>query len=173
MKKILVVLFTLILVVSLSVSAFGLTTPSVVKGHGVVTGMFVSGTGSSGILVGAEFGIIRNLAVGGAFGNDTTKVFAKYELNPSVALTGGVIAFTGGNANPFLGIDGAMSVNRDFAVMGEIDLCSVSGQFVFQYEAGAKYNITKQLDVRGGVMGAFGNGVSSSTAFELGVGFKF
>lgn len=172
MKKILVLLFTLILIVSLSVSAFGLTTPSVIKGHGVVSGMLTTGSGSSSLLFGAEFGIVKDLAVGAQFGNDITKLYAKYELNPSVALTGGAFS-SSGTTNPFIGINGGMNVNRDFAVMGELDASSVAGEFVFSYEAGAKYNITKQLDIRGGLMGLFGNGASSDIVFELGVGFKF
>ena len=172
MKKLLVVLLTLTLVATLSVAAFGLTTPSVTKGHGVVTGMLTTGNGNSSFLLGAEFGIIKDLGVGVSFGNDFTKVYAKYELNPNVALTGGAIS-AASTTSPFIGIDGGMNVTRDFSVLGEIDACSMSGQFVFLYELGAKYNITKQLDIRGGLMGGFGNGYSSNISFELGVGFKF
>lgn len=170
MKKILVVLFTLILIISLSVSAFGLTTPSVTKGHGVVTGMFVSSP-YNGLLIGGEFGIIPDLGVGLEFGNNITKIYAKYELSPSVALLGGVVGGSG-TTNPFIGIDGGMNINRDLMILGEIDLVSANGEFGFGYEAGAKYNIVKQLDIRGGVRGLIIAG-TSTTAFELGVGFKF
>jgi opacity protein-like surface antigen len=171
MKKLLVVFLTLIFVVALSVSAFGLTSPVLTKGHGVVTGMFVSGP-SSGVLIGGEFGIIPDLGVGLEVGSNITKVYAKYELNPNLAIMGGVYGTGGGTTDPFLGLNGGMYVSRDFAVLGEIDLISSSGQFGFGYEAGAKYNITKQLDIRGGVRGVIFNG-NSTTAVELGVGFKF
>lgn len=172
MKKLLVVLLTLTLVATLSASAFALNTPQVTKGHGVVTGMLTTGGGDSSFLIGAEFGITKDLGVGASIGNNLTKIYAKYELNPSVALTGGVYSIVS-TTNPFIGINGGMNVNRDFAVMGELDAVSAGGQFVFMYEAGAKYNITKQLDIRGGLMGGFGNGYSSDIIFELGVGFKF
>lgn len=172
MKKLLIVLLALTLVVTLSVTAFGLTTPSVVKGHGVVSGMLTTGSGNSSFVIGAEFGVIKDLAVGASIGNDITKVYGKYELNPSVALVGGVIS-AASTTNPFLGVNGGMNINRDLAVLGELDACSISGQFVFLYELGAKYNITKQLDIRGGLMGGFGNGYSSDISLELGVGFKF
>jgi hypothetical protein len=169
MKKIFVAMLTLILVLTLSIAAFGLTGPSVTEGHGVITGMFVSDP-YSGIFIGAEYGIIPDLAVGGEFGNNSTKLYAKYELNPSVGLLGGVVG--GGNANPFIGINAGTAISRDFMILGEIDLSLIGGDFVFMYEAGAKFNIVKQLDVRGGIRGGFGNG-GNANSFELGVGFKF
>lgn len=170
MKKLIVVFLTLILVVTLSVSAFGLTSPSITKGHGVVSGMFISDP-YSGLVVGGEFGIIPELGVGLEFGNNITKVYAKYELNPSIALMGGVTGGAG-TTNPFIGINAGTNINRDLMIIGEIDLVSASGQFGFGFEAGAKYNIVKQLDIRGGARGTIINS-TSVTAFELGVGYKF
>lgn len=39
------------------------------------------------------------------------------------------------------------------------------------YEVGIKYNVNKQIDIRGGMMGTTVEG--SENAFELGAGFKF
>ncbi len=170
MKKLLVVLLTLILVVSLSVSAFGLMSPAVTKGHGAVTGMFASDP-YNGLIIGGEFGITSDFGVGLEFGNNITKLYAKYELNPSIALTGGVLG-GGGSTNPFIGINGGTNINRDLMVMGEVDLYSAGGNFGFGYEVGVKYNIIKELDIRGGARGVLING-ASTTGLELGVGYKF
>ena len=172
MKKILVVLFTLIFVFTFSVVSFGLTTPTVTVNHGVVTGMIVSSP-YNGVMIGAEYGIITDLAIDGEFGNNLTKLGVKYELNPSIALTGGILALgNGASTDPYIGVNAGSAINKDFMVLGELDLSSVGGQFIVMYEAGVKYNIIKQLDIRGGVLGATGNG-TGNTSFELGVAYKF
>ena len=171
MKKILVILLACVFVVTLSVASFGLTSPALTRGHGVVTGMLETGQGQSSFILGGEYAILKDFGVGLGISSNTTKIYAKYELNPSVALTGGIYSVTG-SSDPFLGINGGAAINKDFMILGELDVVSTGGQFVFGYEAGAKFNINKQFDIRGGVIGAFGNG-SNSTQVELGVGFKF
>jgi hypothetical protein len=171
MKKLLVVLLALTMVCALSTASFGLISPSVSEGHGVLTGALVS---SGSFLIGAEYGFSPNFAVGGQFGNNITKLDVKYELNSSLALLGGIMSWGGGGStNAFIGINGGASINKKFMLIGELDATMIGSDFCFIYEVGGKYNITKQLDIRGGLLGAFGNNVATNTSIELGVGYKF
>ncbi len=171
MKKLLVVLLVLTMLCALSAVSFGLTTPSVSKGHGVLTAAFVSG-GAGSFLIGGEYGFTPDFAVGAQLGNNTTKLDVKYELNSSLALVGGIISASGGGLNPFIGVNGGASINKKLMIIGELDAGMVGSAFILLYEGGAKYNITKQLDIRGGILGSMGSG-TSVTSFELGVGYKF
>ena len=172
MKKIIIVLLTVALVFSLSVASFALISPTVSQKHGQISGMLVSGNNNGSFLIDGEYGLTKDLAVTGMIGNDITKLGVKYELNPSIAAMGGLYA-TSGSTNVYLGIDGASAINKQFMLIGELDATSIGGNFVFLYELGGKYNLEKQLDIRGGVFGGLGSGSSSQISLELGVAYKF
>ncbi|MCL6591030.1 MAG: hypothetical protein K6U80_13885 [Firmicutes bacterium] len=164
MKKILMLGIVFILLWSLPVAAYGLTSPSVSEGHGVITGMFNTG---GGISLGAEFGLSPQFAVIGELGvaGGGYKAGIKYELNPNLALLGGL-------AEPgfFLGVNGGTAFGKKFYGMGEVDLVSADGSLLFLLEAGAKYTLSNQLDIRAGVTGST---AGSSVDLEIGVGYKF
>lgn len=163
MKKLLLLGIVLILLLSLPMAAFGLTSPSVSEGHGVITGMFT--TPGGGINLGAEYGLSSQFAVIGEFGlvGGGYKLGVKYELNPNLALLGGIVG-----PGFFMGINAGTAFGKKFYGMGEVDLISAGGAFGVLFEAGAKYSLSSQLDIRAGVIGSGG-----VVGFELGVGYKF
>jgi hypothetical protein len=174
MKKLLVVLLALTMVCIFSTASFGLFSPYVTEGHGVITGAYVSNNGNGSVLIGAEYGFTDSLAICGQNVNNISKLDVKYQLNPNLAFLGGLMSLdVGGPLNLFVGVNGDVSITKDFMLIGELNATTVGSDLYFLYEAGGKYNITQQLDIRGGLLGAFGNGVSSNAAIELGVGFTF
>jgi outer membrane autotransporter protein len=56
--------------------------------------------------------------------------------------------------------------------MGEIDFTVKNNKVNFLYNVGLKYNLAKNLDLRGGLHGSVGDG-QSQVSFGLGVGVKF
>lgn len=165
MKKTAIV-FLVVFLLMIPTAAMGLNSPSVSEGHGVITGMFVTNTG---LVLGAEFGLSSDLAI---FGNyafiNQPKLGLKYELNPTLALTGGVIGFS--PMSPFLGINAAAVLGKNLSALGEVDFTMAGNTFIFMYEAGLKYNLARQLDIRAGLLGSTaGSGVD----FQLGIGYKF
>lgn len=170
MKKLLIVLLVVSAVFSTSVVALGLNSPSVSKGGGVITGMFA--TEDLGLLLGIEYGLSQKFAVSGRVGlddRDFTKLALKYEVSPSFAIVGGVFDF-GADSEPYFGINGSLSFDRDFEGILEAGAILADDVEIF-YEAGIKYSINKQIDIRGGVIGTTFE--DDETAFELGAGYKF
>lgn len=169
MRRLLMLGIVVTLLLSLPVAAFGLTSPAVSEGHGVITGMLTSPGG--GILLGAEYGLAPQFAVMGEFGMaggyNNYKLGVKYELNPNLALLGGL---AGPGSAFFIGINGGTAFGKKFYGMGEVDLVSAGGTFIVNFEAGAKYSIVSQLDIRAGVMGSTAGG---DVVLEVGVGYKF
>ena len=161
-KTVLIFLVGLMLLV-LPASAWGYSTPSVSKGHGVFYGLITS---DSHIMVGGEYGFTPDLAIAAAF-EEKIKIALKYELSPSLAILGGVI-----DSSPFIGLNGGTSLSRDLSGMGEIDFTVNNSKVNFLYIAGLKYNLAKNLDLRGGLHGNVGDG-QSQVSFGLGVGLKF
>lgn len=168
MKKIALVCLLVVLLLTIPVVALGLNSPSISEGHGVITGTFMT---NNGLVIRAEYGLTSDLAIFGSFGVSSaggTKLGAKYELNPTLAVTGGVIDFS--LTNPFLGINAAAGLGKKLSALGEVDFSLAGSKFILTYEAGLKFNLDKQLDLRGGVIGST---AGSGVGFELGMGYKF
>ncbi len=170
MKKLVIFLLVLTAVFSTSVAALGLNSPSVSKGSGVITGMFA--TEDLGLLLGIEYGLSQKFAVSGRVGlddKDFTLLAVKFEVSPSFAIVGGIFDY-GIDSDPYFGINGSLAFDRDF--MGIIEAGAIMADDIeIFYEAGIKYNINKQIDIRGGILGTTYDG--DETAFELGAGYKF
>ncbi|NLW46432.1 MAG: porin family protein [Firmicutes bacterium] len=173
MKKFLIVALALLAIFSTSLVALGLNSPSVSKGAGVITGMFA--TEDIGILLGLEYGLSEKFAVSGRVGLDDdfeyTKFVVKYGVSPTFALLGGVIEYGYDETDPYFGINGAVSFDRDFMGILEAGVVLTDDDPEVIYEVGIKYKLNNQLDIRGGIMGSTHDG--SDTAFELGAGFSF
>lgn len=170
MKKLLIALLVVSALFSTSVVAFGLNSPSNSKGGGVITGMFA--TEDLGILLGLEYGLSDKIAVSGRIGlddKDFSKLVVKYEVSPNFAIVGGVFEY-GIDSEPYFGINGSIAFDRDFSGILEAGVIMADDTEVF-YEAGIKYNVNKQIDIRCGVLGSTYKG--DDTAFEVGVGYKF
>ncbi len=170
MKKLLIVMTVILAVFSTTVVALGFNSPSVSKGGGVITGMFA--TEDIGLLLGLEYGLSEKFAVSGRVGLDDidyNKVALKYEVSPTFAILGGIFEF-GPDNEPYFGINGSIAFDRDFMGILEAGVI-LADDIEVVYEAGLKYNINKEIDIRAGIIGSTYDG--SETAFELGVGFKF
>lgn len=173
MKKLLIVVLALAAIFSTSLTAFGLNSPAISKGGGVITGMFA--TEDIGLLLGLEYGLSEKFAVSGRVGLDDkfdyAKFLVKYEVSPTFALLGGVIKYGIDESDPYFGINGSLSFDRDFMGILEAGIVLTDDDPEVIYEAGIKYKLNKQLDIRGGIIGSTHKG--SETAFELGAGFSF
>lgn len=170
MKKLIVVMLVVLALFSTSIVAFGLNSPSNSKGGGVITGMFA--TEDIGFLLGIEYGLSNKFAVSGRIGFDDvdfTKLAVKYKVSPNFAIVGGVFDY-GTDSDPYFGINGSVAFDRDFLGIIEAGVIMADDTEVI-YEAGIKYNINKQIDIRGGIIGTTYE--NSETAFELGAGYKF
>ena len=163
MRKTVLILLVALMLLALPASAWGYNTPAVSKGHGVVYGMFTS---DSHILIGGEYGFTPDLAIAAALEKDI-KIALKYELSPSLAILGGVT-----DSSPFIGLNGGTALSRDFYGMGEVDFTVNNSKVNFLYNLGLKYNLAKNLDLRGGLHGNVGDG-QSQVSFGLGVGLKY
>lgn len=170
MKKLLIMMLVILAVFSTSVVALGLNSPSVSKGGGVITGMFA--TEDIGLLLGLEFGLSEKFAISGRVGLDDiefSKLVLKYEVSPNFAILGGLFEY-GLDNEPYFGINGSVSFDRDFSGIIEAGVI-MADDIEMVYEAGIKYNVNKEIDIRAGVLGSTYDW--NETAFELGVGFKF
>lgn len=170
MKKILIVMLVILAVFSTSVAALGLNSPSVAKGGGVITGMFA--TEDIGLLLGIEYGISPQFAISGRVGLDDfdfSKLALKYEVSPNFAILGGVYEY-GMDNEPYFGINGSVAFDRDISGILEVGVI-MADDIEVVYEAGIKYNINREIDIRLGVLGSTYDWDES--AFELGTGFKF
>jgi hypothetical protein len=170
MKKLLILGLVVLAVLSTSVVAFGLNSPAVSKGGGVITGMFANE--DIGLLLGIEYGLSDKFAVSGRVGFDDVdynKIVLKFEISPTFAIVGGMFEFIGKN-EPYFGINGALAFDRDFMGILEAGVIMADDTEMY-YEAGIKYNVNKLIDIRGGVIGSTYD--NSETAFELGAGYKF
>lgn len=172
MKKLLIVLLVVTAVFTTSMAALGINSPSISKGGGVITGMFA--TEDIGLLLGLEYGLSEKFAVTGRVGLDDdfdyTKLAVKYGVSPTFAILGGIIAYGNDDSDPYFGINGAIAFDRDF--MGILEAGVILGDDTeMVYEAGIKYKLNKQIDIRGGILGSTYD--DSETAFELGAGYSF
>lgn len=173
MKKLLIVVLALAAIFSTSLTAFGLNSPAISKGGGVITGMFA--TEDIGLLLGLEYGLSEKFAVSGRVGLDDdfdyTKFLVKYGVSPTFAVLGGVIEYGSDEKDPYFGINGSVSFDRDFMGILEAGIILTDDDPEVVYEAGIKYKLNNQLDIRGGIIGSTHEG--SETAYELGAGFSF
>ncbi|HHT49547.1 MAG TPA: hypothetical protein GXZ98_09680 [Firmicutes bacterium] len=162
MKKTILILLMALIMISIPASAWGFTTPSISKNHGVFYGLIAS---DSKIAIGGEFGFTNELAVCAAL-EDKVKIGLKYELNSSVAILGGMI-----ESSPYIGLNGATALSKDLAGMGELDFTINNSKVNFVYNLGLKYNLPQNIDLRGGLRGNLGEG--NQVLFALGIGYKF
>ena len=162
MKKSVTVLLLGLLLLSIPASAWGFTTPTVTKNHGVLYALIAS---DSQFVLGGEFGFTDELAVSAAL-EDKIKVGVKYELDSSLAILGGIA-----ESSPFIGLNAATALNQDLAGMGELDFTISGSKINFIYNLGLKYNLPQNIDLRGGLRGKIGSG--NQVSFALGVGYKF
>lgn len=173
MKKLLILVLVLLAIFSTSLTAFGLNSPAISKGAGVITGMFA--TEDIGLLLGLEYGLSEKFAVSGRVGLDDefdyTKFVVKYGVSPTFAVLGGVIKYGYDESDPYFGINGSVSFDRDFMGILEAGVVLTDDDPEIIYEAGIKYKLNDQLDIRGGIIGSTHEG--SETAYELGAGFSF
>lgn len=168
MKKLTIVSLVALLLFLLPSTAFGLNSPGITQGHGIIIGKYV--TEDVGLRVGAEYGFTRQLGILAEIGDhDYSKVACKYQLNSQLALLGGIMSW-GGNNDVFLGVNGATSISKTILGMGEIDIVMADDIFL-EYQLGVKYNLTKQVDLRGGILGSTVDGAPS--CIQIGVGYKF
>ena len=108
MKKMAIVILALVSLFLISAASWGLNTPEVIKGHGAITGRYVN---DLGLIVGGEYGFNSKLAVKADIGEKSySRVSLKYELNPNLALEAG---FFGSDTTPFVGINGAIMMNKN------------------------------------------------------------
>jgi hypothetical protein len=167
-KKILVAGIVLVLVMVFSTAAWGLNTPAMTKGHGVLTGSYVN---DIGFIVGGEYSFAPKFEVIANVGEHSyTKLGVKYQLNSNLALEGGIMG--SGSSNAFLGIDGATSITKKLQGILQADLSIVNNDLVTIGELGVKYNLDRKLDIRGGIYLTSGNG-NTTTNLQLGVGYVF
>lgn len=171
MKKLLIVMVSLLMVLATSITALGLNSPSVSKGSGVITGMFA--TEDKGVLLGLEYGLSEKFAITGRVGMeddfDYSKLALKYEVSPHFAILGGVYEYIF-DQEPYFGINGSVSFDRDISGVFEAGVIMADDVEVV-YEAGIKYNVNREIDIRFGVLGSTYK--LDDTAFEMGAGFKF
>ena len=163
LKRTLLILVIGLMMVSIPMSALGFFTPSVTNGHGAGCALIVS---DGKFQIGGEYGLTNELAVSAALG-EQIKIGLKYELDPSLALLAGIA-----DSSPYIGVNGATSLNRDLSGIGEIDFTINDSKFNLLYNLGLKYNLPKNFDLRGGLLGDIGGG-NSQLLFALGVGYKF
>lgn len=148
----------------LPATALGINSPAVSANHGVVTGMFISDIGLS---LGVEYGFTQEWGALLRIWKDAWKLGAKYELNPNMAIVGGIF-----DENPYLGVNGSFDINKNFQGLYEADLYMASGKFTALYELGVKFDLAKSIDIRGGILGFLG-GNNSDLHFQLGLGYRF
>lgn len=165
MKKGIVLLLTGIMLVVFAVSAWGLNTPAVSRSHGVITGRFVS---DHGLFIGGEYGITQETAVQVELApTNLTKIGLKYQTGPNLAVTGGIIG-----SSVFFGLNGSTALTGELTGIAEMNVTMADSRVNLLYELGAKFNIDRKLDIRGGLMGFVGES-AGTPVFQLGVGYKF
>lgn len=164
MKKIGVLFFSVLFLLTLPAVAFGLTGPGVSEGRGEIGGMFISD--DVGLQIGATYGINDDFGVFLQVGErDYSKLGMIYQLNPNVAIEGGMLS-----SEAFIGVVGATTLNNQLQGLGELNLYMVNDKFALGYEAGVSYVIKKNLDLRGGILGST---AGDGFLFEMGVGYHF
>lgn len=163
MKKTLLILLVGLMMLSIPISAWGFFTPSVSQGHGVGCALIVS---DGKFQIGGEYGLTNELAVSATLG-EQIKIGLKYELDPSLAILAGVA-----DSSPFIGVNAATSLSKGLSGLGEVDFTINDSKLNFLYNLGLKYNLPKNFDLRGGLLGEIGGG-NSQLLFALGVGYKF
>lgn len=163
MKQVKIVVFVAVLFVLVSGSAFALNHPSVSQHHGTIYGMVVT---DHGLSLGGEFGLTSQLAVIANFGESIDRLGIKYETNPNLAVTGGLM----GSA-AFVGLNGAFGLDRNVQGLYEVALVAGNYNVGLYYEFGAKVNLDSHLDIRGGIIGTVFN--AHYPHLQLGMGYRF
>lgn len=152
-----------VLFILVSGNALALNSPAVSQHHGAIYGMFVS---DHGLMVGGDFGLTSQLALIGNVGGPVDRLGIKYETNPNLAVTGGVMG-----SSAFMGLNGSFGLDRN--VQGLYEVALVAGRYdvgMF-YEFGVKVNLDSHLDVRGGLIGTVFN--AHYPHLQLGLGYRF
>ena len=164
--KISILIFVVVLLMFIPVTAMGLYTPEVSEQHGVVT---VRSVADIGWIVGGEFGLTDDLAIVTDVGDkDYNRAGIKFMLNPELAVIGGV-----SHSKLFLGFDFAGDFTDNITGIGEVDIYKFDDdQLATDYELGLKFNLTQQLDLRAGLLGTITQ-TDTSQHFQLGLGYRF
>ena len=164
MKRITTILLVVVIMTVFPAAAWGLNTPAVSKNHGVITARFVS---DIGLFLGGEYGITDELAIQAEIGaKDMNRIAVKYQFG-KLAVTGGVIS-----SDVFFGLNGGAALGDKLTGIFEVDAVMAGGELAFLYEVGVKFDIDKNIDLRGGLYGVtFGS--ANSLQFQIGVGYTF
>lgn len=166
MKKITFLCLVLSLIFVLSLPAMAINSPGVVAEHGVLVGLFVS---DGDIIFGGEYGFTPQLGISGKIGSEGGfKLAGKYEIKPSLAVLAGVID----SDKPFIGINGGKWINNQLSLLGELDVAVAKGGVEFSYELGARYRLSREIDLRGGFIGSIEDKIKAP-ALQLGLGYHF
>lgn len=156
----------LIILLSCTPSILALNTPGVGKGSGAITLMVV---GNDGLRLGGEYGLTNNLAATGRIGAGPAILGAKFQLSPSLAVLGGLY----GTQSLFLGLNtGTTLMESLFAITEVLVLAPGFEKVVLKYQAGLRYYLGINLDIRAGVSGSF-DGALALPDLQLGMGFQF
>lgn len=170
MKKLMVLILTIFALFCFSAASFGLNSPGIAEGDGVITGM--AATDDLGLITGFEYGISPKFAVLGNISlgdNDFTKLAVKYHVSKTGSIVGGVYD-SYSSSDPFVGFNGSLNLDRKISGILEADVVMNDDLYVV-YEIGLIYDLEKTIDIRAGFLGSTHK--NSDTAFELGVGYKF
>ncbi len=170
MKKVMVLMLTIFALFGFSAASFGLNSPGIAEGDGVITGMAASD--DLGIIAGFEYGISPKFSVLGNISlgdNDFTKLAIQYHLSKTAAIVGGIYD-SYASSDPFVGFNGSMDLDSKIQGILEADAVMNDDLYVV-YEIGLKYELDQQIDIRAGFLGSTHE--NSDTAFELGIGYKF
>jgi outer membrane autotransporter protein len=144
---------------------WGLYSPTISEGHGDIT---VRNVDKLGWIVGGEYGIMENMAVIADLGEDDYyRVGIKIAFSPEVAFLGGFH-----ESDLFLGVDYGKEFTDDFSGIAEFNIFESDDEVAADYEVGCKFNLTDQLDLRTGLMGAITKS-DSTYNFMLGFGYNF
>lgn len=157
-------LLTMLLLL-IPVTAWGLYTPTVSNGHGV---LMVRDIDKMGWLVGGEYGIMDNLAITADLGeNNYSRAGVKVLLNPDFAFLGGIL-----KSNLYMGVNVGINFSDNLSGIGELIICQLGNKMAADYEVGCKLNLVEQFDVRAGLIGEFSDS-NASYNLMLGFGYSF
>lgn len=166
MKKGVLICLVLSLTVLMSLPALAINGPGVAADHGVLVGLFVS---NGDVVFGGEYGFTPRLGITGKLGSGGGfKLAGKYEIKPSLAVLAGVIE----SDKPFIGINGGKWINHELSLLGELDVAMTKSGVEFLYEVGARYRLSREIDLRGGFLGTIEKDFNAP-AFQLGLGYHF
>lgn len=163
--KVRIVCFLAMLLLFIPAMAWGLYTPAISEGTGVLT---LRNVDDLGWIVGGEYGILDNLAIIADLGEDDySRAGVKILLNPEIAFLGGFY-----DSDLFLGVNYGRYFADNFAGVAELDIYKSDGEVMADYEVGCVFNLNEQLDLRGGLMGTIDD-TDIEYNLILGVGYRF